>query len=81
MLIGRMRVSESEVSQYWICTAVIARHWDDLLRLAGSLKLERVPASGIMQTAPERRPADPPGAGTRRIWSHRQNAAYPHRSR
>jgi len=28
----------------------IATHWDDLLRLAGSLKLGRVPASGIMRT-------------------------------
>ena len=29
---------------------LIARHWDDLLRLAGSLKLGRVPANGIMRT-------------------------------
>lgn len=29
---------------------LIARHWDDLLRLTGSLKLGRVPASGIMRT-------------------------------
>ena len=29
---------------------LIATHWDDLLRLAGSLKLGRVPASGIMRT-------------------------------
>jgi TnpA family transposase len=28
----------------------IATHWDDLLRLAGSLKLGRVPATGIMRT-------------------------------
>jgi TnpA family transposase len=29
---------------------LIAPHWDDLLRLAGSLKLGRVPATGIMRT-------------------------------
>jgi TnpA family transposase len=29
---------------------LIAAHWDDLLRLAGSLKLGRVPATGIMRT-------------------------------
>jgi TnpA family transposase len=28
----------------------IAAHWDDLLRLVGSLKLGRVPATGIMRT-------------------------------
>ena len=28
----------------------ITPHWDDMLRLAGSLKLGRVPASGIMRT-------------------------------
>lgn len=28
----------------------IVTHWDDLLRLAGSLKLGRVPATGIMRT-------------------------------
>ena len=30
--------------------SLIAQHWDDLLRLAGSLKLGRVPATGIMRT-------------------------------
>ena len=29
---------------------LIAEHWDDLLRTAGSLKLGRVPATGIMRT-------------------------------
>jgi TnpA family transposase len=29
---------------------LIAAHWDDLLRLAGSLQLGRVPATGIMRT-------------------------------
>jgi TnpA family transposase len=29
---------------------LIAAHWNDLLRLAGSLKLGRVPATGIMRT-------------------------------
>ncbi len=29
---------------------LIAEHWDDLLRLAGSLKLGLVPATGIMRT-------------------------------
>ena len=30
-------------------TALIGAHWDDMLRLAGSLKLGRVPAIGIMR--------------------------------
>ena len=38
---------------------LIAEHWDDLLRLAGSLKLGRVPATGIMRTL--QREIDPPG--------------------
>jgi TnpA family transposase len=29
---------------------LIAPHWDDMLRLAGSLKMGRVPATGIMRT-------------------------------
>jgi TnpA family transposase len=29
---------------------LISEHWDDMLRLAGSLKLGRVPATGIMRT-------------------------------
>ena len=29
---------------------LITEHWDDLLRLAGSLKLGRIPATGIMRT-------------------------------
>ena len=32
------------------CLNRITPHWDDMLRLAGSLKLGRVPASGIMRT-------------------------------
>lgn len=30
-------------------TTLIAQHWDDLLRLAGSLKLGKVPATGMMR--------------------------------
>ena len=37
------------VAKSRIKTALIARHWDDLLRLAGSLKLGKVPATGIMR--------------------------------
>ena len=33
-----------------INTALIAEHWEDLLRLAGSLKLGTVPAAGLMRT-------------------------------
>jgi TnpA family transposase len=29
---------------------LIAAHWDELLRLAGSLQLGRIPATGIMRT-------------------------------
>jgi TnpA family transposase len=39
-LIARQRVN----------VQLIAQHWDDLLRLAGSLKLGLVPATGIMRT-------------------------------
>ena len=37
------------VAKSRINTTLIAQHWDDLLRLAGSLKLGKVPATGIMR--------------------------------
>jgi len=40
------------VSAHHINLQKIAPHWDDMLRLAGSLKLGRVPATGIMRTLP-----------------------------
>jgi TnpA family transposase len=39
-----------EASRHRLSVGRIAAHWDDLLRLAGSLKLGRVPAAGIMRT-------------------------------
>jgi TnpA family transposase len=38
------------IARQRISLQLIAAHWDDLLRLAGSLKLGRVPATGIMRT-------------------------------
>lgn len=38
------------VARHRINTALIARHWDDLLRLAGSLKLGLVQAHAVMRT-------------------------------
>lgn len=38
------------IARQRINTELIAAHWDDLVRLAGSLKLGRVPATGIMRT-------------------------------
>jgi TnpA family transposase len=38
------------LSAHHINLQKIAPHWDDMLRLAGSLKLGRVPATGIMRT-------------------------------
>ncbi len=38
------------VAKQQINTQKITQQWDDLLRLAGSLKLGRVPATGIMRT-------------------------------
>jgi TnpA family transposase len=38
------------VSQHQLKLQRIAPHWDDMLRLAGSLLQERVPATGIMRT-------------------------------
>jgi TnpA family transposase len=38
------------ISRHRVNVALIAEHWDDFLRLAGSLKLGRVPATGIMRT-------------------------------
>jgi TnpA family transposase len=40
----------NHVSAHHINLQKIAPHWDDMLRLAGSLKLGRVPAAGIMRT-------------------------------
>ena len=38
------------ISEHRLRLQRIAPYWDDMLRLAGSLKLGRVPASGIMRT-------------------------------
>ena len=38
------------ISRHRVSTRRMAAHWDDFLRLAGSLKLGRVPATGIMRT-------------------------------
>ena len=38
------------ISAHQLNLQKIAPHWDDMLRLAGSLKLGRVPATGIMRT-------------------------------
>jgi TnpA family transposase len=38
------------VSAHHLSLQKIVPHWDDMLRLAGSLKLGRVPAAGIMRT-------------------------------
>ncbi len=40
----------NELARQRVHMDIIAQHWDDLLRLAGSLKLGRVPATGIMRT-------------------------------
>jgi TnpA family transposase len=37
------------IARQRVSTALIGAHWDDMLRLAGSLKLGRVPAIGIMR--------------------------------
>ena len=42
--------SLNPISEHRLRLQRIAPHWDDMLRLAGSLKLGRVPASGIMRT-------------------------------
>lgn len=43
------------ISAHHLSLQKIAPHWDDMLRLAGSLKLGRVPATGIMRTLQGRR--------------------------
>jgi TnpA family transposase len=40
----------NDISRHRVNIARIAENWDDFLRLAGSLKLARVPATGIMRT-------------------------------
>lgn len=40
----------NEIARHRLSLSKIERNWDDLLRLAGSLKLGRVPATGIMRT-------------------------------
>jgi TnpA family transposase len=40
----------NSISKHQLSLKKITPHWDDMLRLAGSLKLGRVPASGIMRT-------------------------------
>ena len=41
--------------------ALIIQHWEDLLRLAGSLKLGTVQAAGLIRTLPNQGPADQAG--------------------
>ena len=40
----------NEISRHRLSLRRITPHWDDMLRLAGSLQLGRVPATGIMRT-------------------------------
>lgn len=40
----------NHIARQKINLSLIAQHWEDFLRLAGSLKLGRVPATGIMRT-------------------------------
>ncbi|SDZ02055.1 Transposase and inactivated derivatives, TnpA family [Hymenobacter psychrophilus] len=40
----------NELSRHVISTRLIADHWDDMLRLAGSLKLGKVKATAVMRT-------------------------------
>ena len=40
----------NDLSRHRINTRLIAEHWDDLLRLAGSLKLGKVKATSVMRT-------------------------------
>ncbi len=40
----------NDISRHRLSLRRIAPHWDDMLRLAGSLQLGRVPATGIMRT-------------------------------
>ena len=40
----------NEIAKHRLSLTKIEKNWDDLLRLAGSLKLGRVPATGIMRT-------------------------------
>ncbi|MBF0391485.1 MAG: Tn3 family transposase [Alphaproteobacteria bacterium] len=42
--------SLDKLASHKVKTGVIAEHWDDLLRLAGSLKLSLVQAGGLMRT-------------------------------
>jgi TnpA family transposase len=40
----------NSISKHQLSLKKITPHWDDMLRLAGSLKLGKVPATGIMRT-------------------------------
>jgi len=40
----------NDLSRHRVNTRLIAEHWDDLLRLAGSLKLGKVKATSVMRT-------------------------------
>lgn len=55
---------------------LIAEHWDDLLRLAGSLKLGRIPATGIMRRLQTGGSPDPSGSGAGRVRTNRENVAH-----
>jgi TnpA family transposase len=67
-----MRYFEGDIAQM----RRLEPHWDDMLRLAGSLKLGRVPAAGIMRKLQVGERPTRLAPGHRRVRSHRQNLAY-----
>jgi len=54
----------------------IEKHWDDFLRLAGSLKLGRMPATGILRTLQAGGSANSISLGSGPVWSNRKDASY-----
>ena len=58
-----------------INTELIARNWDDLLRVAGSLKMGTVSASELIRSLAAGQPPLDPGAGRSASWG-----AWPRRS-
>ena len=68
----------NDIAAHRINAKLIAEHWNDLLRLAGSLKLGVVQATSIMRTLQISDSSNKTGASRRRTGPVRQNNSRAH---
>jgi TnpA family transposase len=64
------------ISAHHLSLQKITPHWDDMLRMAGSLKLGRASAAGILRTLRVGERPTGLAAGHRRVRTYRQDVAH-----